>query len=119
MIIANNVRHEVREEVFFLIALRRADINRTGSPIVLATIAVSFLEVFQIFAHPGLIAVAEVDECRVAFAQVLVVIVHERRCGVTVEPGNHFDILFEEIFFDWSHQTSIAVFTDEVNLFQF
>ena len=60
-------------------------------------IAVCFFEIFKILAHPRLVAVAEVDEGGVAFAQVFVVIVHERCGRITVEPRNHLDILFEEI----------------------
>ncbi len=109
----------MREKVFFLIALRRAHVNRTRTPIILAAIAVSLLKIFEVLAYPRLIAVAEVDESGVAFAQVFMMIVHERCGTVAVKPRNHLDILFEEIFLNRSHQTAIAVLADEINLFQF
>src|SRR6185503_10157016 len=118
-IIPNDIRHQVCEEVFFLIALRRAHVDGSRAPVLLTTIAVSFLEVFQIFAYPWLVAVAEIYKRRVTLAQVLVVIVHERRRSITVEPRNHFEVLLEQVFLDWSDETAIAVFTDQINLFQF
>src|SRR6185503_7422240 len=83
-IISNDIRHKVCEKVFLLIVLRCTHVNRTRSPVLFTTITVSFFEVFQIFAYPWLIAVAEIDERRVALAEVLVVIVHERGRGVAV-----------------------------------
>src|SRR5262249_51816901 len=80
-VISNDIRHKVREEVLLLIVLRRAHVYRGRSPVLLPTITVSLLEVFQIFAYPWLIAVAEIDERGVALAQILVVIVHERGCS--------------------------------------
>ena len=74
--IANDIRDKMRKEVLLLITWRRTNVNRAGGPIVFASVAVGLFKVFEIFSHPRFVAVAEVDEGRVALAQVLVVIVH-------------------------------------------
>ena len=97
----------------------RADVNGARHPIVFASVAVRFFEIFKILSHPRLVAVAEVDERGVAIAQVLVVIVHECAARFAVEPRDNFEVLFEEVFFDRSDETTIAVLADEIDLFQF
>src|ERR1041384_2095851 len=108
----------MRKEVFLLFGRRRANIDGVGEPIGLATVPVSLLEVFEVLAHPGLVATAEVNERRVAFFEVLTMIVHERVSAAPVQPRDHFQMLFKEVLLNGSYQAAILIFTNEINLLE-
>ena len=108
----------MREKVFLLFGKRCADINGIGEPIVLAPVTVGFLQVLEIFAHPWFIAAPKVDQRCVTLSEVLAVIVHKGIGALLIEPGDHFQILFEEILLDRAYLRPIAVFTNQVNLLE-
>ena len=73
---ALSLREMVREEVLLLIVWWSANINSAGGPVVVASVTEGLFEVFEIFAHPRFITVAEVDQRGATLAEILMVIVH-------------------------------------------